>query len=82
VVGLGFNSGFCACQEGALLLDSHLQTILLWLFWRFQVNYLPRLALNRDPPDLSEPSHQCLMRMIFFTIFLFVVFLLLGEFYC
>jgi hypothetical protein len=30
---------------------------LLWLFWRLGfVNYLPRLASNYNPPDLSLPS--------------------------
>jgi hypothetical protein len=30
---------------------------LLWLFWREGVlNYLPGLALNCDPPDLSLQS--------------------------
>jgi hypothetical protein len=29
---------------------------LLWLFWRWGfVNYLPRLASNCYPPDLSLP---------------------------
>jgi hypothetical protein len=30
---------------------------LLWLFWRLSLtNYLPGLASNRDPPNLSFPS--------------------------
>jgi hypothetical protein len=29
-----FNSGLCTCNVGALLLKLHLQSILLWLFWR------------------------------------------------
>jgi hypothetical protein len=30
---------------------------LLWLFWRWGlVDYLPRLALNRNAPSLSFPS--------------------------
>jgi hypothetical protein len=36
---------------------SHLQSILLWLLWRWGLlNYLSRLALNHDAPDLSLPS--------------------------
>jgi hypothetical protein len=32
---------------------------LLWLFWRWDLaNYLPGLALNRDPPNLSFSSNQ------------------------
>jgi hypothetical protein len=32
---------------------------LLWLFWRWGLlNYLPRLASNHDPPNLSIPSSQ------------------------
>jgi hypothetical protein len=27
------NSGLCSCQARALPLESHLQSILLWLFW-------------------------------------------------
>jgi hypothetical protein len=28
---------------------------LLWLFWRWGLeNYLPGLALNQNPPDLSS----------------------------
>jgi hypothetical protein len=30
---------------------------LLWLFWRWGLEkFLPRLALNHSPPDLSLPS--------------------------
>jgi hypothetical protein len=47
--GWGLNSGLCGCKAGALLLEPHLQSILLWLFWRWGLlNYLPRLALNRS----------------------------------
>jgi hypothetical protein len=53
----GLNSELYACKAGALLLEAHLESILLWLFWRRGlVNYLPRLALNYDPPNLSLPS--------------------------
>jgi hypothetical protein len=40
------NSGFHICQAGALQLEPHLQSILLWLFFleKGLVNYLPRLA--------------------------------------
>jgi hypothetical protein len=35
----------------------HFQSILLWLFWRWGLkNYLPKLAENHDPLDLSLSS--------------------------
>jgi hypothetical protein len=39
------NSGICAWKAGALPLEPHFQSILLWLFWRWGITkYLPRLA--------------------------------------
>jgi hypothetical protein len=41
-----------SCQEaGALSLEPHLQSTLLWLFWRWGslLNYFPGLGLNHDP---------------------------------
>jgi hypothetical protein len=32
-VGLAFESGLHICKAGTLLVESHLQSILLWLFW-------------------------------------------------
>jgi hypothetical protein len=38
----GLNSGACACKASALMLDPQLQSILLWLFWRWGLaNHLP-----------------------------------------
>jgi hypothetical protein len=31
----GLNSGLCTCKAVTLLLEPHLQSILLWLFWRW-----------------------------------------------
>jgi hypothetical protein len=43
--------------SGTLLLEPHLQSIFLWLFWRYGLkNYLPGLASNLHPPNLSFPS--------------------------
>jgi hypothetical protein len=46
------------------------------------VNYLPRLALHRDPPDLCLPvaritgvSHQCPVLEFFFFVSMVVIFL-------
>jgi hypothetical protein len=51
------NSELHPCKAGALQLESHLQSIFLWLFWWWGLtSYFPRLALNRNPPDLSLPS--------------------------
>jgi hypothetical protein len=51
----GLNSGLHACKVGTQPLESYLQFILLWFFflrWSL-MNYLPELAWNHDPPDLS-----------------------------
>jgi hypothetical protein len=41
-------------KQALYLFEPHRQSILLWLFWKWDLaNYLPRLALNHDPPDLS-----------------------------
>jgi hypothetical protein len=64
LVGLGFELGFTLAKQvlraGALPLESHLQSISLWLFfWRWSLmNYLTGLASNPDPPDLSLPSSK------------------------
>jgi hypothetical protein len=59
-VRLGFELRALYVKTGFLPFEPHLQFILLWLFWRwwwgFLTNYLPRLALNCDPPDLSLSS--------------------------
>jgi hypothetical protein len=63
---LGWNSGLCVYKAGILLLEPHPKSIflylfiyfsMLWLFWRWSLmNYLPRLALNHNPSDLSLPN--------------------------
>jgi hypothetical protein len=54
LVGLGLEVRASHLQTGAPPLKPQLQSILLWLFWRWGlVNYLLRLASNCDPPDLS-----------------------------
>jgi hypothetical protein len=51
---LGFELRGSCLQTGALPLVLSLQSILLWLFWRWGLlNYLPGLASNDKPPDLS-----------------------------
>jgi hypothetical protein len=55
------NSVLPAWNAGALPLETHLQSILPWLFWIWGVdlkNYLSRLALNLDPHNLSIPSSE------------------------
>jgi hypothetical protein len=52
-----FNSGLYTCKAGVLLLEPHLQSIFLWLIWRWGLeNYLLSLALNCKPPDLILAS--------------------------
>jgi hypothetical protein len=42
------------CKAGALPLEPYLQFTLLWVFLRLGLeNYLPGLASNLHPPDLS-----------------------------
>jgi hypothetical protein len=44
-------------KAGTQPLEPHLQSILLWLLWRWSLkNYLPKLASNPDPPDFSLPK--------------------------
>jgi hypothetical protein len=52
------NSGLHTWKASALLLESHLQFFLFWLFfWRWGlVNNLHRLASKCNPPDLSLTS--------------------------
>jgi hypothetical protein len=53
----GLNSGLHISKTGTLLLELHLQSIFLWLFWRWSLAiYLPWLGLHHDTPDLSLPS--------------------------
>jgi hypothetical protein len=53
----GLNLGLFTCNAGTLQLEPHLQSILLWLFWRWCLaNCLPSLASNFDPPHISLPS--------------------------
>jgi hypothetical protein len=41
-------------EADALPLEPQLQCILLWLFWRWGLeNYLAKLAVNHDHPNLS-----------------------------
>jgi hypothetical protein len=34
-MGLGLNLGILVCKAGTLPFEPHLQSILLWLFWRW-----------------------------------------------
>jgi hypothetical protein len=50
------NSELCACKAGVLPVAT-LQSILLWLFWRWGSRELFAWAgSNVDPPNLSLPS--------------------------
>jgi hypothetical protein len=53
----GLNSGLGACKAGALPLEPQLQSILLWVFWRWGLmSCLPELASSLSPPDVSLPD--------------------------
>jgi hypothetical protein len=64
LVGLGFELRASCFKAGThkavtLPLEPHLQFILLWLLWRWGLtHYLPALALNHNPPNLSLPSSK------------------------
>jgi hypothetical protein len=51
---VGFELGTSHLKSRAVLPEPQLQSILLWLFWGWDlISYLPRLALNHDPSNLS-----------------------------
>jgi hypothetical protein len=57
LVELGFKLRTLCLQSRCLTTWANLLPILLWLFWRWGLmNYLPRLALNYDAPNLSLPN--------------------------
>jgi hypothetical protein len=56
LVGWSLNSGLCICKAGTLLLEPHLQLILL-LCWRCGlVKYLPGLAWTSIFPFLASQT--------------------------
>jgi hypothetical protein len=55
----GLNSGLSICKPVVIPLEPHFQFIVLWLFWRWDhMKYLPRLALNHDPPRSGSQSFK------------------------
>jgi hypothetical protein len=57
LVGLEFELRALHLQSRCSTLEPHLQSIWLWLFWRWDLeNYFPRLALNCSSSNLSLPS--------------------------
>jgi hypothetical protein len=68
-VGLEFE------PRGPLLLDPHLQSIVLWLFWRWGLsNYLPRLASIQHPADLSLTHYRCELLALGLNYFFMITF--------
>jgi hypothetical protein len=51
LVELGLDSGLHTCKAGTLLLEPHLQFILLWLVWKWSLADVAGLTLNCDPLD-------------------------------
>jgi hypothetical protein len=70
LMGLGFKTqGFVLAKQALLLLEPHLQCILLWFILEMGVSRtIVPIVSNVDPPDLSLPSscditgvnHRCL----------------------
>jgi hypothetical protein len=59
VVGLGFEFGTSCLQSIYFTAWASFLTHFPWLLWRWHLmNYLPRLASNRDPSDLSLQNSQ------------------------
>jgi hypothetical protein len=53
-----WTQGFCACKTGFLPLESHVHLTLIIFGDGGLTNYLPGLASNHNPPDLSCPRSQ------------------------
>jgi hypothetical protein len=52
------NSGLHTCKTGALQLEPHIQSVLLWLFWtQALANYLPRLILLISASQVAWITH-------------------------
>jgi hypothetical protein len=58
LVGLSLNSGLCTCKTGALPLEPHLQSILLWLFWSWGSCDLFAQAGLKPLSSQSQPSNE------------------------
>jgi hypothetical protein len=53
----GFWAWLHACKAGFLPLEPHLQSILLWLFWRWGlVKYLPRIGFEPRSSQSQSPK--------------------------
>jgi hypothetical protein len=49
------NSGLCTCKAGTLLIGPNLQSIMLWLFWRWGVFWTTCLAGLELGSSWSQP---------------------------
>jgi hypothetical protein len=63
------NLGLRICKAGVLPLEPHLQSILLWLFWRWGSCCLLGLASNLHLLDPSLPS-SCVLLIQFACVLL------------
>jgi hypothetical protein len=59
----GLNSGIHTCQAGALLLESYLQSIILWLFWRWKSYKLFAWAGIEPQSSQAQPPQQLGLQM-------------------
>jgi hypothetical protein len=75
---LGLNSGLCTCKAGTLPLERHLQSIFLWLFWRWGLvklfawaGFKPRSSGSQ----LSKEGFQACATCVWQATFFFFLFL-------
>jgi hypothetical protein len=54
--GWSLNSGLCTYKAGTLLLEAYLQSILLWLFWRWGSGELFAQVSLKSWSSWSQPS--------------------------
>jgi hypothetical protein len=55
-VRLGLNSGLCTYKADALPLQSRLQSVLLWLFWRWGLELFAQVGLKLRPSQSQPPK--------------------------
>jgi hypothetical protein len=77
----GLNLKLHTCKTATLPLEPHLQSIFSGYFGRWNLmKYLPRLALNLDPPNFSPPKwlelHVCTTSTQLFLILNYVIIIL------
>jgi hypothetical protein len=70
----GLNWGLCACKAGTLLLEPQLQSILLWLFWRWGSRELFALGGLKPWSLLNSASQTARITGVSHCILIWLVF--------